>query len=344
MLEVLKSISSICLIFGNVGLSNILDSELTWRTPCEGPHGKVIGAAVMDGELLIKIVQRIKTVAGIEAFLVLPVAALHLAVVAGRVGTDELVVYTELCSGSLKQGGQVMFAVGETIGELKSVVCLDTLHPDAPAGIPLEQPLQKVSRRVGALLGIGGQEAQAGEFIYGSVLEQAQLRVCNTPAGYDFHIHLDPLAWIGHLLVGLGLIRWFFLSCRKHPQLPHHPEQALRTACITPQPQPMPQFHHAKAGISAAQIPDKFEFCFCVLIWMAVGTPGLTGHRARRSVPAGLPEVDVRAALVVLPAGTAHAAYFIRDCRCAMSCVILLLMKDIAPSRSVVAHNFNYNR
>lgn len=164
----------------------------------------------MDGELLIKIVQRIKTVAGIEAFLVLPVAALHLAVVAGRVGTDELVVYTELCSGSLKQGGQVMFAVGETIGELKSVVCLDTLHPDAPAGIPLEQPLQKVSRRVGALLGIGGQEAQASEFIYGSVLEQAQLRVCNTPAGYDFHIHLDPLAWIGHLLVGLGLIRLVF--------------------------------------------------------------------------------------------------------------------------------------
>ena len=46
---------------------------------------EVIGAAVMDGELLIKIVQRIKTVAGIEAFLVLPVAALHLAVVAGRV-------------------------------------------------------------------------------------------------------------------------------------------------------------------------------------------------------------------------------------------------------------------
>ena len=117
-------------------------------TPCEGPHGKVIGAAVMDGELLIKIVQRIKTVAGIEAFLVLPVAALHFSVVPWCVGTDELVVYTELCSGSLKQGGQVTFAVGETISELKSVVRLDALHPDTPAGIPLEQPLQKVGRRV----------------------------------------------------------------------------------------------------------------------------------------------------------------------------------------------------
>ena len=89
MLEVLKSISSICLIFGNVGLSNILDSELTWRTPCEGPHGKVIGAAVMDGELLYKIIQRIEGVAGIEAFLILAVAALDLSVVARCVRTDQ---------------------------------------------------------------------------------------------------------------------------------------------------------------------------------------------------------------------------------------------------------------
>ena len=80
MLEVLKSISSICLIFGNVGLSNILDSELTWRTPCEGPHGKVIGETVMDGELFCKVIQRIKAVAGVKPFLVLPVASFHMVV------------------------------------------------------------------------------------------------------------------------------------------------------------------------------------------------------------------------------------------------------------------------
>lgn len=91
MLEVLKSISSICLIFGNVGLSNILDSELTWRTPCEGPHGKVIGETVMDGELFCKVIQRIKAVAGVKPFLVLPVASFHFDLVAGRVGADALV-------------------------------------------------------------------------------------------------------------------------------------------------------------------------------------------------------------------------------------------------------------
>ena len=40
-----------------VGLSNILDSELIRREPAEGSHGQVVGAAVMDGELLGKVVE-----------------------------------------------------------------------------------------------------------------------------------------------------------------------------------------------------------------------------------------------------------------------------------------------
>lgn len=38
----------------------------------------------------------------IEALLGLPVAALHLAVVAGRIGTDELMADTELSGSGLK--------------------------------------------------------------------------------------------------------------------------------------------------------------------------------------------------------------------------------------------------
>ena len=37
--------------------------------------------------------------------------------------------------------------------------------------------------------------------------------------------------------------------------------------------------------------------------------PELAGQRLHHSVPAGLPEVDVRPALVVLPAGPAHAIF-----------------------------------
>ena len=57
----------------------------------------------MDGELLCKAVQGIKAVAGIEAFLIPPVAVLYPAVVAGRIGTNELMSYARLGSGGLKR-------------------------------------------------------------------------------------------------------------------------------------------------------------------------------------------------------------------------------------------------
>ena len=57
----------------------------------------------VDGELLCKAVQGIKAVAGIEAFLIPPVAVLHLVVVAGHIGTNELMSYARLGSGGLKR-------------------------------------------------------------------------------------------------------------------------------------------------------------------------------------------------------------------------------------------------
>ena len=154
----------------HVGMSNILDKELERRKPAKRPHRKVVGAAVMDSKLLVKVIKREKAVTGIKALLVLPVAAFHLAIVAGCVGTDELVADTQLSGGGFKESRQVPFTVGETIGELKSVVCLDTLHPDAPAGIPLEQLFQEIGGGTGGLLRVGGQEAQACKLVNRSVL------------------------------------------------------------------------------------------------------------------------------------------------------------------------------
>ena len=56
----------------------------------------------MDDELLCKVIQGIKAVAGVKAFLILAVAALHFTVVARRVGTDELVPYAQLSGRCLK--------------------------------------------------------------------------------------------------------------------------------------------------------------------------------------------------------------------------------------------------
>ena len=244
-----------------------------------------------------------------QALLVLPVAAFHLAVVSWRIGTDELVTDTQLGCGGLKEGGQIPPAVGETVCELKSVVGLDALHLDTPAGIPFEQLSEEIGRGIGGLLRVGSQEAQTGELVNGGVLVQLELRVRDALTGHNFHVHLDTLAGIGHLLVRLGPVWYLLLGRRKHPQLPHDPEQALRTASVAPFPQPVPQLHHAQVWVTAAQISDQLQLCLRVLVGMAVRPPGLAGQGLRRSIPAGFPEVDVRPALVVLSAGPADAVF-----------------------------------
>ena len=228
------------------------------REPIKRPHREVIRAAVMDSELLGEVNEGVETVTGVKALLVLPVAALHLAVVARRVGTDELVADPQLGGCGLKQGRQLPLAVGEAVGELKSIVSLDAFHADSSARIPLEQLFQKVSGGKGGLLRVSSQEAQACELINSSVLVQAQLRVCDTAAGNHLHIYLNPLAGIGHLLVGLWLVGRFLLFGWEQPQLSHYPEQALRAAGVAALPQPVPQLHHTQIWIAAAHIPDQF--------------------------------------------------------------------------------------
>ena len=64
-----------------VGLSNKLEEELDRRKELEGPHREVVGAAIVNRALFLKIVQGEEGVVRIESFLVFFMATLHLAVV-----------------------------------------------------------------------------------------------------------------------------------------------------------------------------------------------------------------------------------------------------------------------
>lgn len=56
---------------------------------------EVIVFAFPDGQLLFKIFKRIEFMWSIEIFIILSVAALYFAVVSGRVGANQLVVYSQ---------------------------------------------------------------------------------------------------------------------------------------------------------------------------------------------------------------------------------------------------------
>ena len=253
--------------------------------------------------------REIERVAGIESLLVLAVAALHLTVVPRGIRANQLMPDAQLSSRPLKQCWQIAFAVGKTVGELEAIVRLDTLHLDPAACIPRGQSAQEISRRIGGLLRIGGEEAQARELVDGSVLEQPKLWIRDAFPRHDLHIHLHALSGPGHLLVRLGFVCIFRLFGRKQPHFTHDTEQALRTAGVAALPQPVPQFDHAQFGIPAAHIADELQLGICVLVGMAVGPSGLTDQGRHTTIPALLPEVDVRPALVVLPAGAADAVF-----------------------------------
>ncbi len=68
----------------------------------EGPHRVVVRTAVMSHKLFAEVIQGEERMAGVEAFLVLPMAALHFSVVAGRIGTDQLVTDSQISGSTLK--------------------------------------------------------------------------------------------------------------------------------------------------------------------------------------------------------------------------------------------------
>ena len=150
-----------------------MDKELERRKPSERSHWKVVGTAVIHSELFLKVRQREERVERIKAFLVFPVAAFYLAIMSGRVRTDELMLDTQFSGGFLKKGWDVSFAVGKTVSKFKTVVGLGTFHVDPLTGIPLHQPFQEVSGGIGGLLGISCQETKPGVLVNGSILEQA---------------------------------------------------------------------------------------------------------------------------------------------------------------------------
>ena len=211
----------------------------------------------MDRKLLCEIVQRIERVAGIETFLVLTVAALHLTVVPRGIRANQLMPDAQLSSRPLKQSRQLALPAGEAVGKLGTVVRLDTLHLDPAACIPRGQSAKEISRRIGGLLRIGGEEAQARELVDGGVLEQPKLRIRDALARHDLHIYLHALAGIGHLLVRLRLVRIFGLFGRKQPHFTHDTEQTLRVTGVAALPQTVPQLDHAQRRIAAAHIADE---------------------------------------------------------------------------------------
>ena len=114
----------------------------------------------MHGQLCIEVGKGVEAMGVVEAVLILPVATLHLAVVAGRVGTNQLVPNAQLCGGPLKERDQFTVGLCKAVSKLKPVVSLDTFDGEA---VLFEESIcfiQKVCLGIGALLLVSSQVPQ----------------------------------------------------------------------------------------------------------------------------------------------------------------------------------------
>ena len=171
---------------------------------------------------------------GIKAFLILAMASFHFSIVSRRVRPDELMTYAELLCGGFKQSRQFPLCIGKTVGKLKAIICLHTLHLNSPASKSLYQLTQEICRGISGLFGVGSRKTQPSKLINGGVLEQAQFRIGDAAVGNYFNIDLNALAGIGHLFIRFRRVRFLRFWRRKHSQPSHDAKQAFRTAGISP--------------------------------------------------------------------------------------------------------------
>ena len=210
----------------------------------------------MDGKLLLKVRQRKERVERIKAFLVFPMAALHFAIMPGRVRANELMADSQVGSGFLKKGGDVSIAVGKTISKFKNRYQSGHIPHGYPCMHTTSPAVSGSQRRNRWSAPDKPSETKPGELVNSGILEQAQLQVCDTAARDNLHIHLHPFSRMGHLLVRFWRISLFLLLLWEHPQFAHDSKQALRPAGIAALLQAVPQLHQAKLRTAAAHIPD----------------------------------------------------------------------------------------
>lgn len=194
----------------------------------------------MHSELSIEVGKRVETMGVVEATLILTVAALYLAIVTGRIGTNQLVPNAQLCSGFLKERDQFTVGLSKAVGKLKSVVSLDTFDGKA---VPFEESicfLQKVRRGVGALFIVSSQVPQPRKLVDGGILKES-LPGRTARARNNLDVNLNTLSRIGHLLIGFRAVRLLFGLLRQSTHTFQYPVQAFRAASVSAFLQPAPQ-------------------------------------------------------------------------------------------------------
>lgn len=228
----------------------------------------------------------------IKTLIVLPMASLYLSIMTGRKGTNELMPYP-MCLQMLLEKSRFVPLRRKAVGKLRPIIRLDALNGERER---FYKVIHKLCGGKGAVLLKGFHKTPPGILINGGVLEKLlpnNFAVFKAGGGDEFHIHLDTLAGIVHLFIGL---RDVFRIWRMDSHDALFFEEAIETgngAGVTTLSKLYPENDQAGIRIASAHIHNQLEFLGRMLVGMVVGTPGAIPKGFDRAVKATLPAIDI---------------------------------------------------
>ena len=239
---------------------------------------------------------------GIEPLIVLPVAALHLAVMPWRIGADYLVPDAMLLQTHLEKGGLIPVG-GKAVGKFGAIVRLDALNG---ARESFHKVFHKQGGGIGAVPLKGFHKAPPGILIYGGILEELfadHPAVDKAGGGDGFYIHLDTLSGMAHLLIRLGDILGVRGMGSHDALLFKEAVEAGNGSGIAALHGLNPENDKASMGVAPAHIGNKLDFFQGMLVRMVVRPSGEATQGPNRAVIPAFPAVDILPVRLVLDSG-----------------------------------------
>lgn len=229
---------------------------------------------------------------GIESLVVLPVAALHLAVMPRGIGPDYLVADAMLFQTHLKKGGLVPVC-GEAVCELSAVIRLDALNGE---GEGFHKVFHKQGRGIGAVFLKSLHKTPSGILVNGGILEEMfsdYLTVYKAGRGDELHIHLNALPGMVHLPVRLGDILGVRGMESHEPLFFEKAVQSWNGAGITALHEFYPENNQSCVRVAPAHIGNELNLIGGMLIGMMVGSSREVTQGVNGAVVAAFPAVNV---------------------------------------------------
>ena len=218
--------------------------------------------------------------------------ALHFAVVTWGIGTDELVADTQLFQFQLKERGFIGALWQEAVGKLGAVVGLDTFDEVREL---FHDMAQEDGRGIGAVFLKRLNIPKPAVFVQEGILKPlcGRLLIHNTSLRDKFHIDLNTLAGILHLLIGfrdiLG-VRQFYSHSAAFPQKTIQPGNR---SGITSLPELDPQHNDPGVRVAAAHVQNKLDLLRRVLVRVMMRPVRAVCQRLERTIVPLAPAVDV---------------------------------------------------